>query len=79
MKRNSNHPYSEIASFSDFQLEKERLLLKKKLIETSLNLRFQQIGRIFSLSGSILGLVKDLIRPKISGFFDRLMNTKKAD
>jgi hypothetical protein len=73
MKRTSASPYSEIVSFSDFQLEKERLLMKKKLIETSMNLRLQQAGKILSLSGSILSLVKDIIRPKIASIFDWLV------
>jgi hypothetical protein len=77
MKRNNNQPYSDIVSFSDFQLEKERLLLKKKLIETSLSLRFQQIGKIFSLSGSILSLAKEFILPRISGLLEWLLKIEK--
>jgi hypothetical protein len=73
MKSNRLYTYSDISTFNDFRIQEEHLLMKKKMLEASLNLRFEQLGRIFSLSGSIVSLAKEMIRPKIASLFDWLL------
>ena len=64
MKENYFHPYSDISSFKDFHLEKERLLLKRKLIETRIDLGIFYIRKAFSISNMIFSLVKEYVLPK---------------
>jgi hypothetical protein len=64
MKENNSHSYSNISSFKDFHLERERLLLKSKLIETRIDLEFFYIRRAFSFSNLVLSLVKNYILRK---------------
>ena len=64
MKENYFHPYSYISSFKDFHLEKERLLLKRKLIETRIDLGIFYLRKAFSLSNMIFSLVKEYVLPK---------------
>jgi hypothetical protein len=78
MKKHNVHPYSEISSFEDFQIEKARLLLKKKLIETRLKFSFTLIRKLFSFSNLMIPLAKEYILPLISGFLGKLRK-KEAD
>jgi len=64
MKENYFHPYSDISSFKDFHPEKERLLLKRKLIETRIDLGFFYLRKAFSFSNMIFSLVKEYVLPK---------------
>lgn len=66
MKINNDYPYSEITSFDDFKFEKERLKMKKKLIETKINSSVNQVAQIFSVSNIIFSLAREYILPKIS-------------
>jgi hypothetical protein len=76
MKKFNNHRFSEISSFDDFHHEKERLLLKRKLIETKLYLSYSRITNSFSISKSIFSLVKEYVIPKFTNLFSELI--KKA-
>ncbi len=64
MKENNFHPYSDISSFKDFHLEKEKLLLKRKIIETRIDLGFFYLRKAFSLSNLIFSVVKEYVLPK---------------
>jgi hypothetical protein len=71
MKKKFNHAYSEITSFDDFRLEKERLLLKRKLIETRLKLSYSRITNAFSVSNSLFSLAREYLYPKLTGWVER--------
>jgi hypothetical protein len=64
MKEKNSNPFSEISSFEDFKLEKERLLLKSKLIETRINLSILLISKVFSFSNLIFSVIKQYVLPK---------------
>jgi len=66
MKRNNIHRYSDISSFEDFRREKERLILKRKLIESRLELSFLIISRVLSLSNLMASFAKEFIMPRLS-------------
>jgi hypothetical protein len=73
MKNNSIDQYSEITSFEDFRLEKEILLLKKRLIETKIQHSFMQFSKIFTVSNLLFSISKEFILPKISDFLGVLI------
>ena len=50
MKNNNRHIYSSITSFEDFKFEKDRLLIKKEIIEARIKLNYKQFSHIFSIS-----------------------------
>jgi hypothetical protein len=68
MVKNNNHPYKEISSFEDFRLERQRLILKGKLIEAKINMEFNLIREVFSFSNVILSFAKEFILPYITDF-----------
>ncbi len=67
MKTN-NHIYSEISSFEDFQKEREKLLLKRELIETRISLNFHKLTQSFSIVNLLISAGKEFILPKLSSF-----------
>jgi hypothetical protein len=69
MKRNNDHPYSNISSFKDFRREKELLVLKGKIIDAKLSLTYLEIKQTFSARNMIFSMVKEFVLPKISEFF----------
>lgn len=68
MRKNFESKYAEISSFEDFQFEKQQLIFKGKLAEARLNLAFLKVAHLFSVSGMLYELAKDVILPKISEF-----------
>jgi hypothetical protein len=72
MKNRDIYQYSEISSFEDFRLEKERLILKRKLVETRLNISYLQFSEVFSVSNLMFSSVKEFIFPKIADFLGGL-------
>lgn len=77
MERNNASYYSEITSFEDLQLERTRLILKGRLIETRINLNLTGIRETFSFSGIILTLAKDFFFSRIGDIFG--IFTRKYD
>jgi hypothetical protein len=77
MKNKNLYQYSEISNFEDFRLEKERLMLKRKLIETSISLRYLHFREMFSVSNLLFSSAKEFIIAKISDLLDGL--TKKVE
>lgn len=65
MKKN-NHLYSEISSFEDFQKEKEKLMLKRQLIEAKISLNFLKLTQSFSIGNLLISAGKEFILPKLS-------------
>ena len=76
MKRSKDHHYSEISSFEDLRLEKERLKLKSKLIEAKINMHFLLIRKTFSVSNLVLSLAREFVLPKISGILEDILNLR---
>lgn len=72
MKKN-NHIYSEINSFEDFQKEREKLLLKRELIETKISLNFHKLTQSFSIVNLLISAGKEFLLPKISTFIGGLL------
>ena len=72
MKRNKENHYSEISSFEDLQFEKERLVLKSKLIETRIKLDILLIRKVLSASNLVYSFTKEFVLPKISDFLRNL-------
>ncbi|QQS51513.1 MAG: hypothetical protein IPM71_01965 [Bacteroidota bacterium] len=73
MKRRVDPRYSDITSFEDFRIEKERLMLQSKIIEMNLNFTYLKIRNFFSLSNAFYAIGKEIIMPKISGFINDLL------
>lgn len=76
MKTNNDHPYHSITSFEDFRLEKERLILKGKLIEARINMEVILIRHFFSVSNLVMSFTREFILPKLSGFLEDLLARK---
>lgn len=69
----NNRKYSDITSFEDFRLEKEKLRLRSKLIEVKLRLNYSEIRKAFSFSTLFSSLAKELVLPRISDFLGTLI------
>jgi hypothetical protein len=68
--------YNSITSFEDFHLEKQRLLLKSKLVEAKINMEIILIREVFSISKLVLSLAKEFMLPRISDIIEDFLNTK---
>jgi hypothetical protein len=79
MKKNKVYPYFEVSTFEDFQIEKDRLLLKRKLIGLRLNYSFLLISNSFSASNFIFSFAKEYVLPKILDFFKGTNKDVKQD
>jgi hypothetical protein len=79
MRNKRIYDYSDIASFEDFRVEKERLKLKRQIIEAKLNLEYLRIGNFFSVANLIIPFAKEYLLPKISAFIEILLGSYKAD
>jgi hypothetical protein len=79
MKRINDHYYPGITSFEDFRLEKQRLILKSKLVEAKINMEIIIIREVFSVSGLVFSFAKEFILPKITGMFDDILNRANDD
>ena len=65
MKKNNDSYYSELTSFEDLRLERTRLILKGRLLETRISLNSEGIRETFSLSGLVFSMVKEFFLSKI--------------
>jgi hypothetical protein len=79
MKTNSESRYNSISSFEDFRLEKQRLILKGKLIEAKINMEIILIREVFSVSNVIISFAKEFLMPRISGLIEDFLNSGKND
>jgi hypothetical protein len=74
MKRNEEYHYSGIDSFEDLRLEKARLILKSKIIETKIKIDIFQTRELFSVSGLVLSLARKYIPQDIYGILEAIFN-----
>jgi len=74
MKRNNDYHYSWITSFEDIHLEKTRLILKSKLIESKINMDIIQVRDAFSVTTLVLTIVRKFIPPDIYEIIEEFFN-----
>ena len=74
MKRNNDYHYSGITSFEDLRLERARLILKSKLIETKIKIDIIQTREVFSVSALVLSLARKYIPQDIYGIAEAIFN-----
>ena len=74
MKRNNDYYYSAITSFEDLRLERARLILKSKLIETKIQIDILQTKEVFSISALVLSLARKYIPQEIFGIAEAIFN-----
>jgi len=67
--------YNSITSFEDFHLEKQRLILKSKLVEAKINMEIILIREVFSISKLVLSLAKEFMLPKISDIIEDFLKS----
>jgi hypothetical protein len=79
MIRNKDSYYSEITSFEDLRLERTRLILKSRLLETRINMNLDGILEAFSLSTLALSLAKEYILPKIADILGLFSQNSEKD
>ena len=74
MKRNNDYHYSGIDSFEDLHLERARLILKSKLIETKIKIDIIQTRELFSLPGLVLSIARKYIPKDIFSIAEAIFN-----
>ena len=74
MKKNNDYHYSGITSFEDLHLERARLILKSKLIETKIQIDILQTKEVFSISALVLSLARKYIPQEIFGIAEAIFN-----
>jgi Na+-transporting NADH:ubiquinone oxidoreductase subunit NqrD len=72
MKKNNDYHYSGITSFEDLHLERTRLILKSKIIETKIQIDILQTREVFSISAMVLSLVRKYIPQDIYGIAEAI-------
>jgi hypothetical protein len=61
MRKNNDHHYSGITSFEDLRLERTRLLLRSKLIQTKIKIDMIQTKESLPLSAMALSVARKFI------------------
>jgi len=61
MRKNNDYHYSEITSFEDLRLERTRLVLRSKLIQTKIKIDMIQTREAFPLSALVLSVARKFI------------------
>jgi hypothetical protein len=79
MIKNNNSAYPDIISFEDLQLERTRLILKSRLLETRINMNLAGIRETFSFPGLVLSLLKESLLPKIADILGFFSKNSKSD
>jgi hypothetical protein len=77
MKKNNDSYYSELTSFEDLRIERTRLILKSRLLETRININFEGILETFSFTGLVFSMIKDFFISKIGDILG--IFTKKSE
>lgn len=72
--KSRNSYYPDITSFSDFAVEKQRLIYRRKLTETKLNMNFHSMGRLFSFSNIFHTISRKVVLPQISNLLGILID-----
>ena len=63
-----------LTSFEDLRLERARLILKGKLIETKIQIDILQTKEVFSISALVLSLARKYIPQEIFGIAEAIFN-----
>lgn len=74
MKRNNDYHYSSISSFEDLHLEKARLIMKSRLLESKINIDIIRIREAFSITTVIVTVIKKIIPSEIFGIVERIFD-----
>jgi hypothetical protein len=74
MKKSNDYHYSGIDSFEDLRLERARLILKSKLIETKIKIDIVRTREMFSISALILSFARKYIPQDIYGIAETILN-----
>ena len=74
MKRNNDYHYSGVSSFEDLKLEKSRLILKGRLLESRLKLDVLQIREFFSVTAIVASLARGSVLRKLYDLFGFLIH-----
>jgi len=61
MRKNNDSHYSGITSFEDFRLERTRLILRSKLMQTKIKIDMIQTKEAFPLSAVALSVARKFI------------------
>jgi hypothetical protein len=72
MKRNNDYHYSGITSFEDLRLERARLILKGKLIETKIQIDILQTRELFSVSSLVLSLARKFVPQDVYSIVEKV-------
>jgi hypothetical protein len=73
MKRNNDYHYSGITSFEDMRLERSRLILKSKLIETKIEIDIIQSKEVLSVSTLVLSFAGKFVPKEIYAFIEAIL------
>ena len=65
MRKNNDFHYSAITSFEDLRLERTRLILRSKLIQTKIKIDMIQTKEAFPLSALLLSVARKFIPQNI--------------
>jgi hypothetical protein len=71
MKKNKDHHFSGIDSLEELRLEKARLMLKGRIMESKLKIDVLQIRETLSLTGFILAISRKFIRQDFTDLLGR--------
>lgn len=72
MKRNNDYHYSSVTSFEDLRLEKTRLILKSKIMESKIKLDVIQIGDMFSIQALVMTVLRKFIPSDIYDLIEKI-------
>ena len=74
MEKNDDYYYAGITSLEDLRLERTRLILKGRLLESKISVGVDQLKDRLSLSSIAGTLVRGIFLPKISGLIGIILN-----
>jgi len=74
MKRNNDYYYAGITSFDDLRLEKARLILKSRLVETKIKIDIIETREVLSISSQLLSFARKFVPQEIYGFVKTIIS-----
>ena len=79
MKKYSSNHYTGISSIEDIKLEKTRLQLKGKLLESRMTLDLGQVREKFSLAAIAASFARSFVLPRISDLIGVILKKVEDD
>jgi hypothetical protein len=79
MRRYSSENYTGITSLEEIRLEKSRLLLKGKLLESRIALDVGGVREKFSLAALVASFARSFILPRVSDLLGSLLKTVEKE